>query len=346
MYTYAMRRTPVLYCQRAATMSLPPDPICPATGGLAAYGAALREGTISAEAVTRDYLLRIEALDTTFGAYQYVDAEGALASAQEVDAQLAAGDDLGALMGVPIGVKDLCEVKGMPLTAGSALDSKVLHSIVGAEGSLVAALKAAGCVILGKTKTTEWAFSPTGINRTIGTPTNPHDAAVGRLPGGSSAGSAVAAAAGLAAFAIGSDTGGSVRIPSALCGVVGMKTTIGLPGWGTDGVFQLSSTFDTMGPLAKSAEDVALVLSALGEPTKPLPIPDPTTLRVGRASNPLLWGGCEDHVLRSVERAFELLKAAGASVVDVELPCVGEVDRAAILPTELLDFVGEQSHQT
>jgi aspartyl-tRNA(Asn)/glutamyl-tRNA(Gln) amidotransferase subunit A len=258
-----------------------------------------------------------------------------------VDARLAAGDDLGPLMGVPIGVKDLCEVEGMPLTAGSALDADVLHSIVGAEGSLVSALKAAGCVILGKTKTTEWAFSPTGINRTKGTPMNPADAAVSRLPGGSSAGSAVATAAGLAAFAIGSDTGGSVRVPSALCGVVGIKTTIGLPGWGTDGVFQLSSTFDTMGPLAKSAADVALVLSALGEPTQPAPVPEPTSLRIGRATNAVLWEGCDEHVLRSVERALELLKAAGATVVDVELPCVGEVDRAAILPTELLDFIGE-----
>ena len=309
-----MRRRLATGFQRSLSSmaSLPADPICPSTGGLGGYAAALRSGATTAEAATQAYLGRIEALDGTYGAYQHVDAAGALATAQRIDAQLAAGAELGPLAGVPVAVKDLCAVEGMPLTAGSALDPEVLRAIVGAEGSLVRALRNAGCVILGKTKTTEWAFSPTGVNRTKGTPTNPHwgsawaapsseEAAVARIPGGSSAGSAVATAAGLAAFAIGSDTGGSVRIPSALCGVVGIKTTIGLPGWERDGVFQLSSTFDTMGPLGKSAEDLAIVLSVLGEPTAPLAVPEPAALRIGRATNPLLWEGVEPHVQRSVD---------------------------------------------
>eukprot|EP01052_Picozoa_sp_SAG31_P017517 SAG31_NODE_1201_length_9418_cov_3.410881_2_plen_356_part_00 len=188
-------------------------------------------------------------------------------------------ESAGPLMGVPVGVKDLFEVRGMPLTAGSSLAAAQLSEIVGAEGPFIKSLKAAGAVILGKgcyflafvqrlekygtliernlaliekvsaligkTKTVEFAFSPTGINRVRGTPVNPHDAATHRLPGGSSSGSGVATAAGLAAFTIGSDTGGSVRIPAALNGVAGLKTTVGL--WQTAGVFPLSSTYDTIG---------------------------------------------------------------------------------------------------
>jgi aspartyl-tRNA(Asn)/glutamyl-tRNA(Gln) amidotransferase subunit A len=255
---------------------LPPDPI--ERGGLAEYGRRLRSGETSAEAATRAYLDRIEALDPRLGAYECVTGERALAAARALDALLAAGTDLGPLMGVPVAVKDLFAVEGLPTHAGSKLD---LSDVIGSEGSFVKRLKRAGCIILGKTKTVEFALGPTGISKPRGTPWNPWDASVQRVPGGSSSGSGVATAAGMCAFAIGSDTGGSVRLPAAFCGIFGLKTTVGL--WPTDGVFPLSRDLDSIGPLTQSAVDAAIIFATLtGQPT---PLARPLRgLRLGRPS--------------------------------------------------------------
>jgi aspartyl-tRNA(Asn)/glutamyl-tRNA(Gln) amidotransferase subunit A len=154
------------------------------------------------------YLAGIEQLDPKLGAYGHVNATRALDAARALDDLLAAGVDLGPLMGVPVAVKDLFAVDGTPTTAGSDLD---VAELIGSDGSFVKGLRRAGCVILGKTKTVEFAFGAVGTNSVRGTPWNPADAQVHRIPGGSSSGSAVAVAAGLCAFAIGTDTGGSVR---------------------------------------------------------------------------------------------------------------------------------------
>ena len=138
-------------------------------------------------------------------------------------------------------VKDLLAVDGMPTTAGSNVD---VADLIGPEGRFVKCLKRAGCVILGKTKTVEFALGGAGSNRVRGTPRNPWDAEVFRAPGGSSSGSVVAMASGMCGFAIGSDTVVRVRGPAAFCGVFGLKTTTGL--WPTDGVFPLSPTLDTL----------------------------------------------------------------------------------------------------
>src|ERR671911_2138853 len=135
------------------------DPLGP--GGLSEFAQKLRAGAITSEAATRSYLARIEAVDGRLGAYQHVAHSQALASARAMDALLAAGTDLGPLMGVPIGIKDLYSVKGMPTTAGTKMD---VRDLIGPEGGLVRSLKRAGCIILGKTKTVEFALGITGVS--------------------------------------------------------------------------------------------------------------------------------------------------------------------------------------
>ena len=199
----------------------PPDPLA---GGIHDFGHRLRRGELTAARATERYLARIEALDGILGAYEHVAAEQALAQASAIDALLASGTDLGPLMGVPVALKDIFAVDGMPTTAGSLVD---VRDLIGREGSFVKLLKRAGCVVLGLTRTVEFALGATGMNYTRGTPRNPWDAETFRLASGSSSGSAVAMAAGLCGFTVGSDTGGSVRGPAAFCGVVGLKTTAG-----------------------------------------------------------------------------------------------------------------------
>jgi len=236
--------------------AIDPDPL--GVGGLAEFGRRFRSGELSSEAATRAYLSRIDKLDPRLGAFEYVATETAVASARAIDALWRAGTDLGPLMGVPIAIKDLLAVDGMPTTAGTNLD---VADLIGPQGPVVSALRAAGTVILGKTKTVEFALGATGVSATRGTPVNPWDSSEARLPGGSSSGSGVAVAAGLCAFAIGSDTGGSVRVPAALNGVFGMKTTTGvLP---NDGAFPLARHLDSIGYLTRSAKDAAIVHATL-----------------------------------------------------------------------------------
>jgi len=225
---------------------------------LASFARDLRAGRCSAESMTRVYLDRIAALDDVLGSYQHVAADSAMQTARAIDRLLAAGTNLGPLMGVPVAIKDIFTVDGMPTTVGSQLE---LADILEVEGPVVRSLRRAGCIILGKTKTVEFAFGPSGKNAVRGTPTNPWDGDVARVPGGSSSGSGVAVAAGLCAFALGSDTGGSIRLPAALCGVFGLKTTVGR--WSTSGIFPLSPTLDSVGILTRSARDAADVYAAL-----------------------------------------------------------------------------------
>ena len=292
-------------------MNLPADVLEP--GGIAGFGMRLRDGAITAEAATAAYLGRIAALEPLLGAFEYVAWDRAPAAARALDSLLAAGTDLGPLMGVPVAIKDLFTVEGMPTTAGSNLD---VGALIGPEGSFVKALRKAGCVIVGKTKTVEFALGGAGTNAVRGTPWNPWDAATHRAPGGSSSGSAVATAAGLSAFAIGSDTGGSVRSPAAWCGVFGLKTTAGL--WPTDGVFPLSRTLDTIGPLTGSAADAAIVFAALTG--RPVPAAAaPSGLRLGRPVAHFF-----EDMDRDVERCMAAMVAAlenaGAEIVDIDVP--------------------------
>ena len=223
-------------------------------------GRQLRSGESSAEELARHFLERIEALDPKLNAFRLVCAERALASARAADIQLRAGLDPGPLHGIPFAVKDLYDAAGLPTSAGSRL---LEDRIAGADATVVRRLVRAGMVLLGKTNTVQFAYGGAGINHDHGTPHNPWHA-THHLPGGSSSGSGVAVGAGLAPMALGSDTGGSVRIPAAFCSTTGLKTTVGRVS--RAGVYPLSATLDSVGPLTRTVEDAALVYQAMHGP--------------------------------------------------------------------------------
>lgn len=312
----------------------PADPL--AEIGLTGFAARLRDGGLTSEGVTQAYLSRIAALDGRVGAYEIVDAERALAAARAIDALRASGTDLGPLMGVPVAVKDILAVRGLPATGGSRLD---LAEFIGEEGRFVARLRAAGCVILGKTRTVEFAFGAVGINAARGTPWNPADAGTHRIPGGSSSGSAAAVAAGLCGLAIGSDTGGSVRVPAALCGIAGLKTSDGR--WPRDGVLPLSPTFDTIGLLARSVEDLDLAFGALDEEKSGAGVADLSAMSFG-VPRPYFYEGLEPGVSAGVEGALETLRQAGARLIEIAVPEARERETIfpAVLGPELLAGLG------
>ncbi|WP_275250809.1 amidase family protein, partial [Vandammella animalimorsus] len=199
-----------------------------------------------------------------------IDRERALALARASDGLRAAGIVRSPLEGVPVSVKDLFDVAGQATTAGSAVLRQA--PVATHNAPVIERLLAAGAVIVGRTNMTEFAFSGLGLNPHYGTPKNPWDRATGRIPGGSSSGAAVSVTDGMAALAIGSDTGGSVRIPSALCGLTGFKPTQRrVP---TAGTLPLSSSLDSIGPLAASVHCCALADAVLaGADAQALPAP-------------------------------------------------------------------------
>jgi aspartyl-tRNA(Asn)/glutamyl-tRNA(Gln) amidotransferase subunit A len=316
------------------TGKLPADPV--AAIGIAAYGAELRGGSMTAEATTRAYLERIALLDGRLQAFVHVAAEQALEQARAMDRLLASGTDLGPLMGVPVAVKDLFSVSGMPASrCGSRVD---LSDIVEPEGEFVRRLKRAGCVLLGKTRMTEFAFGL--VNLSHPTPWNPCESMTHLLPGGSSSGSAVAMAAGLCAFSIGTDTGGSVRQPAALCGIFGHKTTAGL--WPTDGVFPLSTTLDSIGYFARSARDGALIFSALSD--RPAPAPRHARgLRLGKPVNHY-FDDLGREVAAATERALEQLEKSGVEIVPIDVSEAAEVGGVflPLVSVELIATIGAE----
>ncbi len=231
------------------------------------------------------------------------------------------GRPAGPLDGVPLAWKDLMDMAGARTSAGSALfaDAPLKDS----DAPIVASLAAAGMVALGKTNLSEFAFSGIGLNPHFGNPVNPRDPTVPRITGGSSSGSAVAVAAGLAPCAIGSDTGGSIRVPASFCGIVGFKPSEGRID--SRGVFPLSRTLDTIGPLARSVEDCALIDMALrGELTTAVRRVDASALEL------VVPGGTEiddvdDAVAANLERVLARLAAAGARILRRPFPLIGEM---------------------
>jgi aspartyl-tRNA(Asn)/glutamyl-tRNA(Gln) amidotransferase subunit A len=251
---------------------------------------------------------------------------------------LRAGTDLGPLMGVPVAVKDLFYVDGMPTTAGSRID---VSDVVTSEGPFVQALKRSGCVILGKTWTSEFALG--GINFLQRVPWNPLDEHTHRTPGGSSGGSAVALAAELCALAIGSDTGGSVRMPAALCGVFGHKFSSSA--FSLDGIFPLSPTLDSIGTFTRSASDSQLVWRTLRqiEPAAEVAV---DRLRLAKPKQ-LFYAELDQGVAASVQSATDLLERAGAHIVPVDVPEIDEFEPifGRIVPIELIARLGRDRVQ-
>ncbi|ANN65849.1 amidase [Bordetella bronchialis] len=291
-------------------------------------GRDLQSGALTSEALVRLRLDRIQRHDPALNAYMDVYADSALAAAKAADALRAAGVVLGPLHGITVAIKDLFDIAGRPVTCGS---KSMPPRIPDRTATVVRKLQAAGAIVLGKTQTVEFAFGGWGTNASFGTPRNPWDMQVHRVPGGSSSGSGVAVAAGLACAAIGTDTGGSVRIPASMCGLVGLKTTVGLVS--RDGLMPLSATLDTVGPMTHTVTDAALMLDAIAGPD---PLDASTRHAPARSVLPGLrdgvdgmrvWAmpdeeraGIDDAVLAAYEQALETLRTLGARVVRRPLP--------------------------
>jgi aspartyl-tRNA(Asn)/glutamyl-tRNA(Gln) amidotransferase subunit A len=287
---------------------------------------AFRSRQLSPLELTRACLERIEALDGRLNAFITVLPERALAEAQEAETRLAAGQARGPLDGIPFAIKDLYETAGVRTTAGS----KILADYVPQRDcTCVRRLTEAGMVLLGKLNMHEWAYGATTAVSHFGPCHNPWD--LERIPGGSSGGSAAALAASLCLGSLGSDTGGSIRMPASLCGIVGLKPTYGRVS--KQGVIPLSDSLDHAGPMARTVEDAALILQAIAGPdpddptTSDRPVPDYAAslkgdirgLRIGVPQNDALSGTSED-VLQAVEEALRTLAGLGAKVVEVAVP--------------------------
>src|SRR3990172_5041634 len=261
--------------------------------------ARLARGETSSEALVRAALARIEDRSGEgAAAFTRVYGERALEEARRADGLRRRGQAGGPLAGLPVSVKDLFDVAGEPTLAGSV----ILRDAPPAErdAEVVTRLRAAGAIVVGKTNMTEFAFSGLGLNPVYGTPRSPWDRATGRIPGGSSSGAAVSVTDGMAAVALGTDTGGSVRIPAAFCGLVGFKPTARRVS--PAGALPLSTTLDSVGPLAPSVACCALAGAVLsGEPTHPVPARPARGLRFA-VPRRYAWTDVEGHVARALDR--------------------------------------------
>jgi len=291
--------------------------------------AGVRAGEWTARQVLDEHLTAIDAGDGDIHAFLHVDAEGARARADAVDAAVGAGDDPGPLAGVPVALKDNLCTRGVPTTCGS-------HILEGWEppydATVVERLAAAGAVVVGKTNLDEFAMGSSTENSAFGPTRNPHDTS--RVPGGSSGGSAAAVAAGFAPLAFGSDTGGSIRQPAALCGVVGLKPTYGRVS--RYGLVAFASSLDQIGPFTRTVADAALALSVVGghDPRDATSAPDEQPdygahlddgidgLRVGVVTEMLELEGVAPDVVTRTREAADALAAAGAKVTEVSVPAV------------------------
>jgi len=283
-------------------------------------------GELSPTELTRACLERIEALDPKLNAFVTLLAEPATAEARAAERRLGQGKRLGPLDGIPFAIKDLYETKGIRTTAGS----KILADYVPAEdATCVRRLREQGVVLLGKLNMHEWAFGGTTVVSHFGPTHNPW--ALDRITGGSSGGSGAALAASLCLGSLGSDTGGSIRMPASMCGIVGFKPTFGRVS--KHGVVPLSDSLDHAGPMTRTVEDTALVLQAIAGPdpndpaTEDVPVPDYLAalggdvrgLRVGVPDKDVL-SGLDKDVEASFRAALKTLESLGASLVDVRIP--------------------------
>lgn len=301
-----------------------------------AAGAALRRRELSSVELTRACLDRIAEVDDRVNAFVLVLADTALEAAGRADEELASGTDRGPLHGIPVAVKDLYDIAGVPTTASSAVRADFVPD---ADSAAVAALRRAGAVIVGKTHTHEFAYGTL-------TPTtrNPWD--LDRVPGGSSGGSGAAVAAGMCLLALGTDTGGSIRIPAALCGTVGLKPTFGRTS--RFGITALAWSLDHAGPLARTVRDSAVALAPLAgfdgrDPgSVDEPVPDYLAaldrgvdgLVVGVPAN-FYFDRIDPGVEAAVRAAIAQLEGAGARVVEVTLPLAEQylaVEFGIVLP--------------
>ena len=303
----------------------------------------LREGTFTAVELVREALASIERLDPVLNAFVLVDRAGAERAAEQVDKDFAAGTDRDPLQGIPVAVKDIVATAGLKTTNGAA---HFADNVPKDDAECVRLLKAAGAIVVGKTLTHEFAYGPTGDRSLQGAAKNPWDTT--RMSGGSSAGSAVAVASGMVPLAIGTDTGGSVRIPAALCGVVGFKPTYAAIS--AAGVFPLATTLDHVGVFARSVEDAKAMFDVLRDtgqtvrhnksrsstlltgwiPPDAYGATDPAVAAEVRQFGEALFG----EALRDVNQVASLAEAFGASYAAIQAAEVFDVhaDRVPAQP--------------
>jgi Asp-tRNA(Asn)/Glu-tRNA(Gln) amidotransferase A subunit family amidase len=284
---------------------------------LATVAHAVRDGTTDPVELVDRALEAVRAAQPVLNAFVTVDEDGARAAAARARTELARGLDRGPLHGVPVAVKDIVDTAGLLTTMGSR---HFAGNVPARDAEVVARLRAAGAVVVGKTTTHEFAYGPTGDRAANGPGANPHDPS--RMAGGSSAGSAAAVAAGLVPLAVGTDTGGSVRIPAALCGVVGMRPSFGrVP---TAGVFPLAPSLDTVGPLANSVTDAGLGWAVLSSSAIALTPPEPASLHIGLPEGEG-FDRLDPSVRSTVDRLVSELAGRGASVRPVPVPDVAQL---------------------
>jgi aspartyl-tRNA(Asn)/glutamyl-tRNA(Gln) amidotransferase subunit A len=286
----------------------------------------IRDRKISPVEVMQATLQRVERLDGELNAFISTYPDLAMAAARRAEKQVTAGHDLGPLHGIPLGIKDLFEVEGMTRTCGSTLLQEPPAST---DATSVARLKDAGAIVVGLLNLNEFAYGPTGINIHHGSARNPWDR--NSTCGGSSAGAGCAVAAQLVPGAMGTDTGGSIRVPASLCGVVGLKQTFGLAS--RAGIYPLCNSFDHGGPLTRTVRDAALMLQAFaGEDPK-----DPTTrgatvgdytrnldqpitgLKIG-VPNSFFFDDVHPDIEKAVRAALQVYVELGAEVREIDLP--------------------------
>jgi len=286
----------------------------------------LRAGKTTARDLVERAIARHDGHGSSLGAYRVWDSKGARQAAAAADAALASGSDLGPLMGIPISVKDLYGVRGFDTWGGSP---RPLPPSWDQEGPIVAALRTQSAVIVGKTQTVEFGFGGLGTNPHHATPRNPWDALEHRVPGGSSAGAGVSLIEGTALVALGTDTGGSCRIPAAWTGTVGLKVTAGR--WSTDGIVPLSPTLDTPGILTRTVADAIWAFAAIDPRWSgphallaALTAHAPATPTIG-VPREFFWDDAPADLVAVVEAALDELVAAGFHRIALEL---AEVDAA------------------
>jgi aspartyl-tRNA(Asn)/glutamyl-tRNA(Gln) amidotransferase subunit A len=302
---------------------------------IAEMGAALRRGEKTVADLVQHSLNRAEHEQPRLNAFITMLADRARERAAALDSELARGTDRGPLHGIPIAVKDIVHMRGIRTTSGSRVFENLIAEY---DATVVARLEQAGAVIIGKTGLHEHAYGITSNNPHFGAVCNPHDPT--RIPGGSSGGSGAAVAAGIVPIAIGTDTGGSVRIPASFCGCVGLKVTYGRVS--KRGVLPLGFSLDTIGPLAATVDDAAIAMDAmagrdLDDPTtanhqvpsyRPAGANDLTGLLIGRPDR-FFFDRLSPGVAKAIQRAFETAASMGAEIVPVPVPDFEEINGIA-----------------
>ncbi len=293
--------------------------------GVLAIADAVRRGSRSARQLVEEHLAAVAAADAEVHAFNLVMADAARAEADDIDRRVAAGHDVGPLAGVPVALKDNICTRGVPTTCSSRILEGWRPQY---DATVVARLRSAGAVVIGKTNLDEFAMGSSTENSAFGPTRNPRDPS--RVPGGSSGGSAAAVAAGFAPLALGSDTGGSIRQPAALTGVVGVKPTYGVVS--RYGLVAFASSLDQIGPLARSVGDAATLLEAVAghDPADSTSLPEPAPavtpvlgegvdgMRIGVVSE--LMDGVAPGVAGRVRQAADALAGAGARVDEATVP--------------------------